>query len=74
MAFGFSGSIKGVFLTRGKDAWTGNVLLSGSARLGFDIGLSATEENGCYWGWDPRKASMDQLLEQGKICQEVGME
>jgi hypothetical protein len=66
VGFGFSGSIKGVFLTRGKDAGTGNVLLSGSARVGFDVGLSATEENGWYWGWDPRKASMDQLLGTGQ--------
>ena len=62
---GFSGSVKGVFLTRGNDAGTAKVLLSGSVRGGFDIGVTATEEQGWYWD-DARKATMASLLGDGQ--------
>jgi len=62
---GFNVSVKAIFLTRGKDAGKGNVLLSGSVRAGFDIGVSATEERGWYYG-DARNATMAGLLGSGK--------
>ena len=65
VGFGFNASIKGVFLTRGIDAGTGNVLLSGSARFGFDIGVTGTVEDGWYLG-NPRNATMDGLLGTGQ--------
>ncbi|XHR97245.1 hypothetical protein ACFJIV_11675 [Mucilaginibacter sp. UC70_90] len=62
---GFNLSAKIVILTRGKDAWKPSLLLSGSLRVGFDIGISATEEKGWYNG-DARKATLDGLLGDGQ--------
>ncbi|MGF7073841.1 DUF6443 domain-containing protein [Mucilaginibacter sp. 3215] len=64
---GVGGNINAKFamLTRGKDAWKPSLLLSGSFRVGFDIGISATEERGWYNG-DARKATLDGLLGDGQ--------
>jgi hypothetical protein len=66
VGFGFGVSLKVVVITRGKDAGTIRLLGSGSARGGFDIGGSITEERGWFYG-DERDATLVGLLGSGYL-------